>query len=283
MLMNDPVFGPSVLLEDRELRAAVAPRMGMSLVSFRVKDVEILDQSRKEVFLKCRKGLGPLILPHFNQQGSAPAGLDLSGFSHVNELEKLGIRHPFQHGVGRYSSWEFEHDKSSVKGRLAGDMRLGGFRLAELNSGDFRAEVTYRLSGGALEIKFAVEGERSVQAGIHFYYDLKDRAKAKAVLPVKGGKKEFRFNEAYDLPLEPEGDGNKTVTYRLETNSYSLDTLVGTEGPAGTRFENVILFSPENASFACIEPLSRLDREKGTEKFRGKIRLRPSVPDSRAG
>ena len=274
MKLSDPDFGKCVRLEEKDIAAVIAPEMGMAMISFTVKGEEILDQSRKDIFLKCRKGLGPLILPHFNQQVPAP-DVDVSAIPHVEHLKALGIKHPFQHGIGRYAPWRYMTDEKSVSGTLSGEDLLNGLKIRELNGSAFKAQVTYRLFGGALEITLGAEGERPVQAGIHFYYDLKNRATARAFLPVTGGKQEFRFDQAYDLPLKPEKTGGE-ICYRLETRTYSLDTVVAADGPPGTVFEDVIIFSPENAPFTCLEPLSNLERERAGSKFKGMIRLKPS-------
>jgi hypothetical protein len=242
-----------------------------------VEGEEILDQSRKSHFLKSRKGLGPLILPHFNQQAPAPQTLDVSAFQHAPGLTELGIRHPFQHGIGRYAPWCVETGPGFVRGHLDGSDTLHGRRIREWNGFDFSAAVTFALSAQGLEIHLRADGEKILQAGIHYYYDLKDRATAKVLLPVERRQKAFTFERGYDEPFKAEGAPDGSVCYRLETRTYRLDTIVRASGRPENRFEDVILFSPENFTCACVEPLTYLDREKcGRTKVDASITLRPS-------
>ena len=91
--------------------------MGMSLFSFNIDGCEILDLSRKNEFLKSRKGLGPIIFPHFNHFAFAPQEtLALTeAFNHIKALKELGVRHPFQHGIGRYVPWQYTISNNPAK------------------------------------------------------------------------------------------------------------------------------------------------------------------------
>ena len=60
-------FGNEIRVGNDSVGIVVAPEMGFSLVSLCWRGLEILDTNLKEDFLSVRKGLGPLILPHFNQ------------------------------------------------------------------------------------------------------------------------------------------------------------------------------------------------------------------------
>lgn len=91
----------------------------MSLINLSVRGVPILDMSREKIFYECRKGLGPLILPHFSQSERIPK-IDLDVFPHVPYLRRLGVRDTFQHGVGRYASWRYQAAADSVTGASPG-------------------------------------------------------------------------------------------------------------------------------------------------------------------
>ena len=56
-----------IILENKKIKASVSPEMGMALMDFRIHDRNILNQELKGDFITFRKGLGPLIIPHFNQ------------------------------------------------------------------------------------------------------------------------------------------------------------------------------------------------------------------------
>lgn len=66
-------YGRLVSVKNEAIEITVAPDMGFSLVSFRCRGLEILDTRLKGDFLSIRKGLGPLILPHFNQFAAVAA------------------------------------------------------------------------------------------------------------------------------------------------------------------------------------------------------------------
>lgn len=118
-VISHPEFGECVELDNGAIRAVVAPSLGFSLVDFSFQGRQMLDISRKALFLSCRKGLGPLILPHFNQEGPVPrVGED--EFPHLEALKGLKVSHPFQHGVGRYAAWTFKTGSDYVEGILRG-------------------------------------------------------------------------------------------------------------------------------------------------------------------
>jgi len=270
-------FGACAALECGPLRALIAPGLGMSLVEFSLRGESLLDLSRRETFLACRKGLGPLILPHFNLSQRVPQ-VDLSRFPHAAQLEKLGVKDPFQHGVGRYAPWEFEEGAGSVSGKLSGDTRWNGYHLREITGYEFQAKVTYSLGPAGLEIAFDLSGGEPVQAGIHFYYDLKNRSTAEARLPLAGeeGERTVRFEGGVSQVFTPRPDGEGFATYRLETEAYTLDTTVRVAGDPEETFEAVVLFSPEGERFACVEPLSALTAGNRKQRHRGRILLHPA-------
>ncbi|OGS34333.1 MAG: hypothetical protein A2293_09750 [Elusimicrobia bacterium RIFOXYB2_FULL_49_7] len=275
--ITDPVFGDCVELTTKGLRAVVAPQLGMSLVDFTIEGISILDKSGTEDFLECRKGLGPLILPHFNQEGFRPAVRE-TDFFHLTALKKRSLDHPFQHGLGRYMPWRFEVGDNFVVGRLSGKEKVNGFFLKALAGFDFEAEVCYSVESYQLLVSLDVQGEKPVAAGIHFYYDLVNAATATVTFPV-GGQ-----TEPLVLPLNQELDNvypvdrsKEVIKARLLTDRYSLETLVKVQGEPEERFESLTIYSPANASFVCVEPLSHVpDQSYSKKRFRGAIALVPA-------
>jgi hypothetical protein len=284
-----------------DIEAVVSPEMGMSLVHFSINHIPLLQKSRKDDFLEARKGLGPLILPHFNQRPSFPKVPEevLENCTHINYLKKLGVKDPFQHGIGRYAEWEYEVKEKengvSVTGILAGKADFKGIPVSEIVGFDFTAFVTYTLSEGSLSVKFDITGEEPVAAGIHFYYTLPSEGGSSASLSVDSiGKLEddslFEFSDHqrkgkfYDLPLEgghdtvfyPVNEADGFARYKLVTPGYRLDTRVKIEGNKEQTFDSVVVFNPEGSDFVCIEPLSE---ENGLvpskKKFSGEIILHP--------
>jgi len=278
---HHPRFGECVELETGQMRACISPGLGMSLVAFTVSGVSVLDESRQQQFLDIRKGLGPLIVPHFGAGPFRP-DVDLASIPHVARLKALGVEDPFQHGVGRYSAWAFEVDGETVRGTINGSTRLAGIPLADLEGFGFEAAVTYELDAGGLQITFELVGEKPVAGGIHFYYDLVNRQTAHAELsveeaPADGQALHLDFRRAHSTGYHARGTQDR-CTHRLTTDRYTLDTTVRVRGPASQTFDSVILFSPEGQQFACIEPLSyRHDGQNDKRAFQGTIRLTPRV------
>ena len=260
-------FGECVELSNPSLRALIAPGMGMALVDFTFNGMQLLDASRKGLFLSCRKGLGPLILPHFNQEGKA----------HIAALSKLGVKHPFQHGVGRYAAWQYDTGDNYVRGLLKGGDKLNGNFIRDIAGFDFSAEVTYILGAYDLLVCFDVSGKAPVAAGIHFYYDLKDAATSKVTLPVDGEEANVtvKLDQDLDNVYVPKKDRENAMVV-LETGAFKLETAFKVTGPPEETFDSVTLFSPAKASFVCVEPLSHIPGKPNAKKrFKGAIALVP--------
>jgi galactose mutarotase-like enzyme len=274
--LQHPDFGECVELSNNSLRALIAPGMGMALVDFAFNGMQILDASRKEQFLSCRKGLGPLILPHFNQEGKAP-NVKPADFPHIAALSKLGVKHPFQHGAGRYAAWPYDTGDNYVRGTLKGSDKLNGSLVRDIAGFDFSAEVTYILGAYDLLVCFDVSGQAPVTAGIHFYYDLKDAAASKVTLPVEGEEENVtvKLDQDLDNVYIPKKDRENAMVV-LETGAYKLETAFKVTGRPEETFDSVTVFSPAKASFVCVEPLAHVPGKPGAKKrFKGAIALVP--------
>ena len=294
-----------MMLSDRgnTIEAVVSPEMGMSMLDFSAGGVPLLQKSRKHDFIEGRKGLGPLILPHFNQRASFPAVNEMVAEQapHTAYLKTEGVNDPFQHGIGRYAQWNFETsctDKGArVTGKLTGAHEYQGVPLMELTGFDFTAFVTYTLSDGNISVRFDITGAEPVTAGIHFYYRLPDQEESRAALSVEEiGKNNdeslFEFSshqrdgrfytmtlaDDIDTLFTPVKEEGPYARYKLITSEYRLDTRVRAEGDPAKTFDSVTLFHPADADFVCIEPLSDANpltpRKK---KFSGEIILHPIV------
>jgi galactose mutarotase-like enzyme len=274
-------FGREVVLKNEELEIAVAPEMGFSVVGFRWRGLEILDPRSKADFLAVRKGLGPLILPHFNQFASAPQ-IDKKVFPHIPILESRGVSHPFQHGIGRYVPWKYDLHGDSIHGMIDGGMSYNGYTLSELNGFDFSARVAYTMTTDGIEVAFDVRGEHPVAAGIHFYYALSEKAKTSVVLPESSlaGALRLHFDEPLDRRFAMKEAQLKTeAVCTLETPKYSLMTCFPTGGAPVKSFDTLIVFCPADATFVCIEPISyRVGDQNKKNHFLGRIRLRLAAP-----
>jgi hypothetical protein len=273
------LFGECVALQNQNIRAVISPTFGLSLIDLCFQDIPILDRSREQAFLESRKGLGPLILPHFNQRESLPE-VDFEAFEHVPYLRKMNVRDPFQHGVGRYAAWRYRADQDSVTGSLTSSDRIQGYEIAEITGFAFQVEVCYRITETGLNIHFDLNAEQPVEAGIHFYYDLKNRHTAVVELPVEGQSETavFHFDRGHDTTYIP-SKTNRFATYTLTTDRYVLRTIVPVLGNPSNTFDAVTLFSPEEERFVCIEPLSFSQQGRNeTHRFQSSISLELNMP-----
>lgn len=247
---------------------AIAPDMGFAIVSWRLNGREILASETRHRFLKARKGLGPLILPHFNQAGPIPQ-VDVTSFPHVDYLRAGGIDHPFQHGIGRYVPWTTKSTPTSIVGRISGSHTLGGYALRDLTGFDFSALVRYRVFGNRLGVHLSVSGERPVAAGTHFYLSFAGAASAEVFLPnwAGGGTHTVTHEAAVDrvFPVKPPVQFRVAHT-TLRTAGYELDVSF----PVGVRpahsFGSLIVYSPRDASFVCVEPISYAVPERNDKR-----------------
>ena len=292
MWYKDKRFGKCYSMVDEKVDAVIAPEMGMSLVSFTAGDTQILDVSRTDLFLKYRKGLGPLILPHFNEEGFIPKAKK-SAFSHIGYLKNNGVKHPFQHGIGRYVEWKAEASENRITGFIEGSMETNGYTFKELAGFDFKAAVTYTVIEGALEVHFSINGEKPVASGIHYYYNLVNRNTAKLEIPESEGRvRIIDFNRSLNDVLKPisvnserQDDFFKVLKEKpvknysyctLKTDKYQLQTVFTVNGKPEDVFDSLVVFSPENAGFVCIEPISYIPGEGAVKKINsGTIYLNP--------
>jgi hypothetical protein len=276
--VNHPRFGECVELAGDGWRAVVSPDMGFALVDYSVKEVQILDLKRTPNFIDNRKGLGPLILPHFNQEGPIPAAVDAKKFPHAAKLKEININHPFQHGVGRYMPWTVTTGENYVEGKISGADKFNGYSLKEIAGFDFSATVRYVAGPYQLLVTFDVTGDKPVFAGIHFYYDLVNAATATVTLPVEGQKDALvvKLDQALDNVYLPPRTKD-VAKCRLETDTYRLDTFIKTAGAPEESFDAVTIFSPKDATFVCVEPLSAVPGKPNPKtRFSAAIGLVPS-------
>lgn len=289
--------------EKGDIEAVVTPELGMALAGFSLRHVPILQKSRRGDFVRGRKGLGPVILPHFNQRAAFPELTPAmrEAFPHLAYLAERRIRDPFQHGVGRYVAWEYETKvtdaMAQVRGFITGRSLFQGIPLNEITGFDFTAAITYTLADRSLAVRFDLTGTAPVTAGIHYYYALPPGASHVAMTVENLGLGDddslFEFSshqrdgKFYRLPLDrpvdtlfaPVAEEKGMARFSLVTPAYRLDTRVLVEGPPETAFGSVVVFHPEGTDFVCVEPLSEKNPLEPKKKaFHSAISLHPIIP-----
>jgi len=272
-----------ITLENEKIKIVVSPEKGMALMDFSVYDRSILNQDLKDDFYKNRKGLGPIILPHFNQDSPVqfenidPVDEKYIVFPHIKHLQELEILHPFQHGIGRYVPWNYQVNNNAIIGTISGDDKINNIKLKELNGFDFNSKVTYRLFEDYMSIKLEVSGEMPVASGIHFYYDSVDE---KSIVSLNAYNNEdiismISLNENHNNVLKPIADEYGVFHCLLQTSRYNLVTKFMVEGKSSKAFESLIIFSNADKRFVCIEPISYQIGTKNTKiKHCGEIQFK---------
>lgn len=277
---------PCLQLSGHDYSIEVLPGQGLSLVSFKYRDRELLDQwdlgrfvgtpgdfetVARKVTQTFRKGFGPSIGPWFGGRFQGDTA--------------------WNHGVCRFADWSQGLDTGNdfIRSRLTGGQALlPGKSLDEICGFRLDVQITYSLSAQGLlyTVENFSEGRKGTY-GIHWYFQ--NPAGTKALLAVSpqrvtgNGSKEPLDNKIFTL----KGDRVEAATsfsgaYYLE-NRFPLapdQSHASVSYPDGLKldfsfsdsFRYTTLFCSDN--FLCVEPISGLPNGVGTFD-RGQIRIRP--------
>ncbi len=271
---------PAILLKHQTakgelLQATFLPDKGMNMISFKKGNLEIIDQTTRNLFEERYAGLGALIGPHFHRRRPelVPQVKDESLFPHIARVKAKGVQDPFSHGIARYAPWKAEATESSVKAQLTGKDTWNGVPLSELEGQNFIYSFEAHLREQGLFLQLSVVSDTASLVGIHYYYAL-PQGKGRIISEVQNQvrlqgelqpipadwnfdsqqKLIFDLNQEADFTFRPYPDplrGHillKTDTYQLHTRY----TCVCEEN-------SWQLYHPQGASFVCIEPLSAQD------------------------
>ncbi|KAF3362687.1 hypothetical protein PHSC3_000927 [Chlamydiales bacterium STE3] len=253
------------------LEASFLPEQGMNMVSYKKGNIEVIDQSTRDLFEERFSGLGPLIGPHFHRRHpqSLPVIENEALFPHISRIKAKGIQDPFSHGIARYAPWVSEVTESSIKGTLTGKDLWNGVSLADLEGQNFKMTFQAELLPEGLKMYISIVSDTNSLVGCHYFYRL-PQGENKVIAPVRDfymDKEEKKtipqewLNEAKQLnfPLDQKADYTffsfpqpLRSTIVLATNDYRLTTTYECDSQ-----ENCWqLYHPEGASFVCIEPMS---------------------------
>ncbi len=241
------------------LVATFLPEGGMNLCSYRLGEIEVIDQTTRSLYEERMAGLGALIGPHFHH--------------------RKGIVEHFSHGVSRYAAWKFSYSETQIKGELHGDDTFRGKALKEIEGQDFSMHFEARLLSDGLFITYKVSSEKPSVVGLHYYYACEGKGRIHGMV-----QKTYRDNEgwkslpkewtegkethlSFSLPQEadfgfiPEKKAPTDHDYHihLDTKKYALHIDYNTTSKEEISCQ---IYQPKGASFVCIEPLSaRVPRE----------------------
>lgn len=256
------------------LEASFVPSKGMNLISYKKNNIEIIDQSTRDLFDQRYAGLGAIIGPHFHHRSlsNIPKIKNEALFPHIALLKAQGIQEPFSHGIGRYAPWQATHTEGSIKAVLSGNDIWNGMSLAELEGQNFTMHYEAALSSKGLHLYLAVDSDSSSVVGLHTYYALTGgggRVTAKVHSQyndhgqIKPIPDQWRFDEhtinltmteAYDFGFYPY-PGPLDGQIFLQTNAYKLSVRY----ESAHQDNSWQLWHPQGKSFVCIEPLSAKD------------------------
>lgn len=257
------------------LEATFLPDKGMNMVSFKLGDMEIIDQSTKPIFDERFGGLGPLIGPHFYQRKkeTLPVIKQEELFPHIATIKKQHRDDPFSHGIGRYAPWKAEATENSLAATLSGKDLWMGVPLAELEGQQFQMTFKAELKNDGLHLDLSVTSDTDSLVGIHYYYRLPG---GKGTIYSRVQDRYIINRESQPIPKEWRYDPQHLLTYELiqdtdftfhpfpnpregkivlETEEYQLTTSY----TCICQENSWQLYHPKGASYVCIEPISAYD------------------------
>jgi hypothetical protein len=252
------MWDEAVTLRKGNLVAQFLPEKGMNLVSYRKGSCEIIDQSTRPLFEERFAGLGALIGPHFHHRKVIPPIKNEALFPHIARVKAKGVKEPFSHGIGRYAPWTvLTKTQESLNARLKGSDAWQGVLLKDLEGQDFVMDYEAQVTDQGLHITLSVQSERPSVVGLHTYY----RLDGKSV--VKAGQNAYPLDRFYD-------DSHPFQSpIALQTETHQVKLTYNCEQDSSWQ-----LWHPENASFACMEPLSAKNpKEPVTNASRIKIAI----------
>lgn len=258
-----------------KLEATFLPDKGMNLISYKLNDIEVIDQSTRVLFEERFAGLGAFIGPHFHRRKPEilPHLPDESLFPHIARVKATGPQDPFSHGIGRYAPWKAEATPTKVKAVMTGKDTWNGVALSAIEGQNFKMQFNAELTPNGLVLDLSVVSDVASLVGIHYYLHLPN-GKGTVVSRIQNRYIEDGHLKdiPQDVPLDAQNNLrlplNKSVDWTLypfpnplegrillDTETHQIHMTYGCDSQ-----ENAWqLYHPEGASFACMEPVSAQD------------------------
>jgi len=254
------------------LQATFHPERGMNMLSYKLGNLEVIDQSTKEVFEKKYAGLGALIGPHFHRRPLhlIPQNIDENIFPHSKYFKNDERPDPFSHGIGRYAPWKVSYTEENFTAKLSGKDLWNGVPLSQLEGQNFEMQFHGMLTPSGLKLKLSAVSDFDSIVGIHYYYTLPS---GRAVIFSQVQNAYIIQNEKKQLPSDWNFDKEHNLTYPLDQDTDFTffpypDPLLGkiildtethklvTTYHSDSEENSWQLWHPKGASFVCIEPVS---------------------------
>lgn len=257
------------------LEASFLPEHGMNMISYKKGNVEVIDQSTRQLFEERSAGLGALIGPHFHHRKREilPAIKDETLFPHIARVKAKGIQEPFSHGIARYAPWQAKATENRISATISSKDSWNGVPLAELEGQNFKMAFAAELTPVGLQIQLSVVSDSDSIVGLHYYYHL-PKGTGSVVAAVQD--RYIENQQIRSLPKEWNRDSQHTLrlpldraydcTFHpfpnplqgkilLDANTYQLSTTYS----CASQENSWQLYHPDGASYVCVEPLSAQD------------------------
>jgi hypothetical protein len=272
----DPVVLKNKTPEGKILEATFLPEKGMNMISYKLDDLQVIDQSTKALFDERFAGLGALIGPHFHHRNISiiPIIKDENLFPHIARIKAKGIQEPFSHGIARYAPWkDVTATETKLNAILSGKDIWNGISLAELEGQNFKISFIAEMTPYGLQIDLSIASDADSVVGIHYYWHL-PKGKGKITSSIKefymdqnerkSIPENWDFNSQHLLNFDLHQEADFTfypfpkaleAKILLDAEIYKLEVQYTSPSQ-----ENCWqLYHPINASFVCIEPISSQD------------------------
>ena len=260
----------SIANDGQPLQATFASDKGMNLVSFKKGDLEIIDQSTRNLFEERSAGLGALIGPHFHhrKQELVTPVLFEERFPHIARVKAKGIKEPFSHGVARYAPWNCKSTETTLHARISGNDLWNDVLLSSLEGFNFSMYMDVQISSNGLFIELSVDAESSSVVGFHYYYSLFN---GPSVISSDTQEYYYSGDQKLEIPkdwkeknkLHMPITGDMDFSFYPKNHSSISEVMLSTAShklkikyQSQTSESSFQVYHPSGASFVCIEPLS---------------------------
>ena len=263
----------NISITGETLIATFLPEGGMNLCSYKLGDIEVIDQKTLPLYEERKAGLGALIGPHFHQSKKIYTDFDEGLFPHIAKGKAEERKDPFSHGIARYVPWKYAASSTQIKGQLSGDDLYKGVPLKVFEGQNFSMTFEARLLPKGLFIEYKVDSEQPSVIGLHYYYAFSGKGTIQGAIqptyrdqnnwkPIpkewSNGKENhlhFILPQEADYGFLPARKTPNDHDYHImfDTEDYSLHIDYNTVSDTEISCQ---VYHPKGGTFVCIEPLS---------------------------